>query len=142
VTPGGVDSHVHLAQDNAPTGDGWLTGSRSALAGGNTTILAFASQKRSDESLFPVLEEYHRRSRGQSYIDYGFHFILSHPSERILAEELPVMVEREGISSVKLYMTYVPLKLGDGEMLEVMMRTRELGMTTMVHAENSDMIDM
>lgn len=59
VTPGGVDSHVHLAQDNAPTGDGWLTGSRSALAGGNTTILAFASQKRSDKSLFPVLEEYH-----------------------------------------------------------------------------------
>jgi dihydropyrimidinase len=52
------------------------------------------------------------------------------------------MVEREGISSVKLYMTYVPLKLGDGEMLEVMMRTRELGMTTMVHAENSDMIDL
>jgi dihydropyrimidinase len=92
--------------------------------------------------LFSVLEEYHRRSRGQSYIDYGFHFILSHPSERILAEELPVMVEREGISSVKLYMTYVPLKLGDGEMLEVMMRTRELGMTTMVHAENSDMIDL
>jgi dihydropyrimidinase len=142
VTPGGVDSHVHLAQDNAPTGDGWLTGSRSALAGGNTTILAFASQKRSDESLFPVVEEYHRRSRGQSYIDYGFHIILSHLSERILAEELPVMVEREGISSVKLYMTYVPLKLRDGEMLEVMMKTRELGMTTMVHAENSDMIDM
>lgn len=92
--------------------------------------------------MFPVVEEYHRRSRGQSYIDYGFHLILSHPSERILAEELPVMVEREGISSVKLYMTYVPLKLGDGEMLEVMMRTGELGMTTMVHAENSDMIDM
>lgn len=52
------------------------------------------------------------------------------------------MVEREGISSLKLYMTYVPLKLDDGEMLEVMMRARELGMTTMVHAENSDMIDV
>jgi dihydropyrimidinase len=59
-----------------------------------------------------------------------------------LAEELPLVVEREGISSLKLYMTYVPLKLGDGEMLEVMMRARELGMTTMVHAENSDMIDV
>lgn len=52
------------------------------------------------------------------------------------------MVEREGITSVKLYMTYVPLKLGDDEMLEVMMGARQLGMTTMVHAENSDMIDM
>ena len=142
VTPGGVDSHVHLAQDNAPTGDGWLTGSRSALAGGNTTIIAFASQKRTDESLYPVLEEYHRRSREQSYCDYGFHFILTKPNEKILQEELPAMVEKEGITSVKLYMTYPAMKLGDGDLLEVMMRTRELGMTTMIHAENSDMIDM
>ena len=142
VTPGGVDSHVHLAQDNAPTGDGWLTGSRSALAGGNTTIIAFASQKRTDESLHPVLEEYHRRSREQSYCDYGFHFILTKPNEKILQEELPAMIEKEGITSVKLYMTYPAMKLGDGDLLGVMMRTRELGITTMVHAENSDMIDM
>jgi dihydropyrimidinase len=142
VTPGGVDSHVHLAQDNSPTGDGWVTGSRSALAGGNTTIIAFASQKRTDESLYPVLEEYHRRSSDQSYCDYGFHFILTKPSEKILQEELPAMIDKEGITSVKLYMTYPAMKLGDGDLLEVMMRTRELGMTTMVHAENSDMIDM
>lgn len=142
VTPGGVDSHVHLAQDNAPTGDDWLTGTRSALAGGTTTVLAFASQKRTDESLVPVLEEYHRRSRGQSYTDYGFHFILTSPSQLILRDELPRMVRNEGISSVKLYMTYPAMKLGDGDMLQVMMRTRELGMTTMIHAENSDMIDM
>lgn len=142
VTPGGVDSHVHLAQDNAPTGDGWLTGSRSALAGGNTTIIAFASQKRIDESLFPVLEEYHRRSREQSYCDYGFHLILTKPSENILQEELPVMVEKQGITSIKLYMTYPAMKLEDGDLLEVMMRTRELGMTTMIHAENSDIIDL
>ena len=141
VTPGGVDSHVHLAQDNSPTSDGWVTGSRSALAGGNTTILAFASQERADASLIPVVEEYHRRSRHQSYVDYGFHLILSNPTEDILENELPMM-KNEGISSVKLYMTYVALRLGDAELLNVMMRTRELGMTTMIHAENSDMIDM
>lgn len=142
VTPGGVDSHVHLHQDNAPTGDKWLSGSRSALAGGNTTILAFATQKRNDVSLLPVVEEYHRRAAGQSYIDYGFHLILTRPTESILQHELPLMVESEGISSVKLYMTYPAMKLGDGEMLDVLMRTRSLGMTTMIHAENSDMIDM
>jgi dihydropyrimidinase len=119
VTSGGVDSHVYLAQDNAPHWQ-WLA-----------HVLSLRSRRREyDESLFPVLEEHHRRSRGQSYIDYGFHFILSHRSERILAEELPVIVEGDGISSIKLYMKSVPLKLGDGEMLEVMMRTRELGMTT------------
>ncbi len=142
MTPGGVDSHVHLAQDNCPTGDGWETGSRSALAGGNTTLLAFASQNRSDETLFPVLEEYHRRSKGLSYVDYGFHFILTNPTEKILKEEMPVMVEREGITSVKLYMTYAPMKLDDMNLLDVMMAARALGMTTMIHAENDDMINM
>ena len=90
----------------------------------------------------PVVAEYHARAAGRSYIDYGFHLILSRPSEAILRDELPRMVVEEGISSVKLYMTYPALKLGDGQMLQVLMRARELGITVMVHAENSDMIDM
>jgi dihydropyrimidinase len=153
VTPGGVDSHVHLHQDNAPTGDKWLSGSRSALCGGSTTILAFATQKRTDESLFPVVRDYHDRARGKSYVDYGFHLILSRPSPEILGQavngkgeedggELKKMVQEEGITSVKLYMTYPAYRLGDREMLEVLMRCREVGMTVMVHAENADMIDM
>ncbi|KIW91629.1 uncharacterized protein Z519_07597 [Cladophialophora bantiana CBS 173.52] len=142
VTPGGVDSHVHLHQDNAPTGDKWLSGSRSALCGGNTTILAFATQKRTDESLFPVLEDYHSRAAGQSFVDYGFHLILTKPSPEILGRALKRMVEEEGVTSVKLYMTYPAFRLGDKEMLEVLMRCREVGMTVMVHAENADMIDM
>lgn len=138
---GGVDSHVHLDQDNAPTGDKWLTGSRSALAGGTTTILAFATQKKADKSLYPVVEDYHDRSKGQSYVDYGFHLILSNPTKAILEEELPVL-SREGITSAKLYMTYERLKLSDGDLLEVLLRARQLGMTTMIHAENCDMIDV
>ncbi|KAL3472602.1 hypothetical protein BJX99DRAFT_262163 [Aspergillus californicus] len=141
VLPGGVDSHVHLQQDNSPTGDTWETGTRSAIAGGTTTVLAFASQKRTEESLFPVVTEYHRRARGNAYCDYGFHLILSNPTPKILDEELPVLVKDDGISSVKLYMTYQPMRLRDGELLDVMSATRALGMTTMIHAENADMID-
>lgn len=142
VTPGGIDSHVHLHQDNAPSGDKWLSGSRSALAGGNTTILAFATQEHKDETLYPVVEEYHRRAKDQCYTDYGFHLILTKPNETILSKELPQLASEGGISSVKLYMTYPGKKLGDGQMLDIMMATRELGMTTMIHAENSDMIDL
>ncbi|KAL4972296.1 hypothetical protein BDW66DRAFT_163005 [Aspergillus desertorum] len=141
VLPGGVDSHVHLQQDNSPTGDTWETGTRSAIAGGTTTVLAFASQKRTDVSLFPVVEEYHRRASGNAFCDYGFHLILSNPTAEILAEELPALVKKEGISSVKLYMTYQPMRLRDSELLDVMGTTRALGMTTMIHAENADMID-
>lgn len=140
VLPGGVDSHVHLQQDNSPTGDTWETGTRSAIAGGTTTVLAFASQKRTDESLFPVVDEYHRRAAKNAFCDYGFHLILSNPSPNILENELPVLVQ-DGISSVKLYMTYQPMRLRDSELLDVMAVTRALGMTTMIHAENADMID-
>ncbi|KAJ5517794.1 Hydantoinase/dihydropyrimidinase [Penicillium expansum] len=141
ITPGGVDSHVHLAQRNAPTGDNWETGTRSAVAGGTTTVLAFASQTKEMESLFPVLEDYHNKSREQCYCDYGFHFVLTNPTAKILNEELPVIAKQEGITSVKLYMTYELYKLSDRQLLETMLACQSLGLTTMIHAENSDIIE-
>lgn len=104
ITPGGVDSHVHFAQSNSPTGDDWETGSRSAIAGGNTTVLAFASQKKTDESVLKVVEDYHDLATGNSYCDYGFHLILTNPSKNIMEEEMPTLI-KQGITSVKLYMT-------------------------------------
>ncbi|KAI1337978.1 hypothetical protein F5Y15DRAFT_388495 [Xylariaceae sp. FL0016] len=141
VTPGGVDSHVHIQQDNSPTGDTWETGSKSAIAGGNTTVIAFASQKRAEQSIWPALEAYHAKAKNNAYCDYGFHVILTNPNETVLEEELPQLVEKEGISSVKIYMTYEPMKLGDGDLFNIMMRARGLGITTMIHAENNDMIE-
>lgn len=47
-----------------------------------------------------------------------------------------------GITSVKLYMTYDAMKLQDLQILSVMIATRALEMTTMMHAENSDMISL
>ncbi|KAK4542027.1 hypothetical protein LTR36_007227 [Oleoguttula mirabilis] len=142
ITPGGVDSHVHLAQKNAPTGDGWETGSRSAVAGGTTTIIAFASQQREDTSLYPVLKDYHAKAKNQSYCDYGFHFILTNPTQNILDQELPVLAKEEGITSVKLYMTYEAMKLNDREILHILFTCKALGMTTMIHAESHDMISL
>ncbi|OJJ50648.1 hypothetical protein ASPZODRAFT_11512 [Penicilliopsis zonata CBS 506.65] len=141
VVPGGVDSHVHLQQDNNPTGDTFETGTRSAVAGGTTTVLAFATQTRTDESLHPIVEDYHARAAGNCYCDYGFHLILTNPTPSILDEEMPVLVREGGISSVKLYMTYKPLRLRDRDILDVMESTRRLGMTTMIHAENAEMIE-
>lgn len=105
-------------------------------------MIAFANQKRVDTSLFPVVEEYHSRARGRSCVDYGFRLILTNPTLKILEDDPPIMVECEGITSVKLYMTYLAMRLGDGEMLDIMLQTRALGMRTMIHAENSEMIDL
>lgn len=95
-------------------------------------MIAFASQQRSDTSLFPVLEAYHEKAKDLSYCDYGFHFILTNPTKEILRDELPLLAQKEGITSVKLYMTYEPMKLDDRDLLNIMMACRSLGMTTMV----------
>lgn len=142
VTPGGIDSHVHIDQGNHPSTDTWETATKSAVAGGTTTVIAFSQQLRQETSLFPSLKRYHEKATDNSYCDYGFHLILTNPTEQVLQQELPRFVNEEGITSVKLYMTYDPLKLNDGELLDVMMTTRSLGMTTMVHAENHDMVAM
>lgn len=132
---------MHLAQENSPTGDGWETGSRSAVAGGTTTIIAFASQEKSDTSLYPVLEQYDKTAKGQSYADYGYHFILTNPTKEILRDELPIMAAERGITSVKLYMTYETKRCDDRQVLDILFACKALGMTTMIHAESHDMIN-
>jgi dihydropyrimidinase len=124
------------------TGDSFLSGTRSAIAGGTTTIVAFANQRRQDLSLYPLVEEYHRRARAQCYTDYAFHVILTNPTPAILEEELPILVRDEGITSIKVYMTYEARKVNDRQMLDIMMAARKLQMTLMVHAENDDMVNL
>lgn len=42
----------------------------------------------------------------------------------------------------QVYMTYEARRVNDRDMLEIMIRTRRLGMTLMVHAENDDMVQL
>jgi dihydropyrimidinase len=140
ITPGGIDTHVHLEQWNTPTGDTWETGTRSAICGGTTTIVAFASQNRQHDTVLPIVEDYSALAKGRAFCDYSFHLILTNPTKKIVEEELPILARERGITSVKLYMTYDPMKLGDRAILDIMVATRKLGMTTMIHAENHDMI--
>lgn len=91
--------------------------------------------------MWPALAAYHKKATGNAFCDYGIHMILTNPTEEVLATEMPKLIEKEGISSIKLYMTYQPLKLGDADLFNIMMRTRSLGITTMIHAENNDIIE-
>ncbi|OAA62903.1 dihydropyrimidinase [Niveomyces insectorum RCEF 264] len=122
-----------IQQDNSPTGDTWETGTRSALAGGNTTIIAFATQKRQEASIWPSLAKYHAKAKGNSYCDYGLHLILTNASDDVLEKELPRLPE-QGITSVKLYMTYQPLKLTDGDLFNVIRLAKKGNLQTYFHA--------
>lgn len=87
-----------------------------------------------------MLEDYKSLSKDQSYCDYGFHFIVANPTQDILRDESPTLAKEEGITSVKLYMTYEALRLNDRQLLDILFACKSLGMTTMVHAESHDMI--
>ena len=141
VLPGGVDGHCHLDQpmpDGLRMADDFLTGTRSALCGGTTTVIPFAAQAKG-QSLQAAVDDYHRRAEGRALIDYGFHLIVADPTPHVLAEELPRLIAN-GYTSFKVYMTYDDLKLNDRQMLDVLTVAREHGALVMVHAENSDCI--
>ncbi len=141
VMPGGIDSHVHFDQPMGPgivMADGFESGTRSAAAGGNTTVLSFALQPRG-QSLRQSVEDYHAKARGKSYVDYGFHLIVTDPTPAVLGQELPALVS-SGYPSFKVFMTYDDLVLTDRQLLEVFSVAREHGALVMVHAEGYDQI--
>jgi dihydropyrimidinase len=141
VMPGGIDSHIHLAQPGfggPKMADDFVTGTRSAIAGGNTTVLPFALQPRG-ESLRACVTEYHKEADGKCYADYGFHLIIANPSPSVLGQELPALVG-DGYTSFKVFMTYDDLVLNDRQLLEVFECARGCGALVMVHAEGYDAI--
>ncbi|EAS50144.1 dihydropyrimidinase [Aurantimonas manganoxydans SI85-9A1] len=141
VLPGGIDSHVHIAQ---PSGEGIVmaddfeSGTRSALFGGNTTILPFCLQEKG-RPLREALKAYHAFADGNCYTDVSFHLIVSDPSDAVLGQELPALVE-DGYTSFKVFMTYEDLRLSDGQILDTMDVARRTGALVMVHCENEDAI--
>ena len=141
VTPGGVDGHVHMDQptsDGSVFSDDFFTGTRSAACGGTTTVIPFAAQQKGD-SLQAAVDDYHRRAQGKAVIDYAFHLIVSDATRPVVQEELPRLID-QGYTSLKIYMTYDDMKLGDRQIIEVLATARKHGAMTMIHAENSDCI--
>ncbi|MCF3933537.1 dihydropyrimidinase [Acuticoccus sp. M5D2P5] len=140
VLPGAIESHCHIEQESssgAMTSDDYLSGSVSALFGGNTTIIPFAAQQRG-QSVHDVLALYRERA-AKSVLDYSFHLIITDPTDTVLKEELPHAFA-EGITSFKVFMTYDKMVVSDEMMLDILVTAREHGALTMTHAENNAMI--
>ena len=139
VMPGGVDSHCHIEQLQATGGadeETWETGSRAALAGGTTSVVSFSTQFKG-HPIGPSLDEYRRRAR-RAMVDHAFHQIVTDPTDAVLAE-LPGIVA-SGVRSLKVFLTYDPLRLDDRGYLRVLAAARRLGCLVTVHCENYDAI--
>lgn len=141
VMPGAIDSHCHLEQASSAgvmTADDFYSGTVAAAFGGTTTVIPFAAQHRG-QSLRRVVDAYRAAAAPKAVIDYAIHLIISDPTEQVLGQELPALIQ-DGYTSFKVYMTYDLLRLDDRQMLDIMALARREGAMMMIHAENHDMI--
>src|SRR5438128_8291123 len=75
VTPGGIDSHCHIAQRSSMgvmTADDFFTATRSAACGGTTTVIPFAAQYRG-LSLLQVVKADPGSAALKPSVAYAFH---------------------------------------------------------------------
>ncbi|MGI4975371.1 MAG: dihydropyrimidinase [Janthinobacterium lividum] len=141
VMPGGVDSHCHIEQLQEGGGadeETFATGSTAALAGGTTSVVTFSTQFKGAGLLAPHAE-YRRRAAAGAMVDYAFHQIVADPTEAVIRDELPRLVA-SGVRSLKVFLTYDPLRLDDRQYLAVLSAARRLGCLVTVHCENHDAI--
>jgi dihydropyrimidinase len=141
VMPGGIDSHVHISQPSGPgivMADDFESATRSAALGGTTTVLPFVLQEKG-VPLRETVKAYHALAEGQCHVDTSFHLIINEPTEQVLGQDLPALVD-DGYTSFKIFMTYEGLALNDREILEVLDTARRSGALVMVHCESYDAI--
>ena len=136
LMPGGVDSHCHI-EEPAPDGsvmeESFESASRSALAGGTTSVVCFVPQWKGGGVLERFAEQ--RRRAGRAMVDVAFHQIITDPTPEVLEREIPELV-RQGVRSLKVFLTYDPLVLDDAGYLKVLAAARRNGCLVTVHCEN------
>jgi allantoinase len=104
--PGVVDAHQHWGIYN-PLDEDTRTESRASAQGGVTTALTYMrtgqyylNRGGGYDEFFPhVLEA----SEGRAYVDYAFHLA---PMMREHIEEIPLLIEKYGVTSFKIFMFY------------------------------------
>ncbi len=138
VTPGAIDTHVHLEM---PIGkykstDDFFTGTRAAAFGGTTSIIDFVETKK-NQSFADALKERQEKADSRSIIDYGLHMTIG-PDDINKLDQLKD-IYKKGCRSFKIYMAY-GLKLNDGEIIQAFEAISEAGGLPVIHAENWDAI--
>lgn len=142
VMPGGVDVHTHMenVQGSAVTCDTFASGTKSAAFGGTTTIIDFALQEQG-QSPKQVLDQRLASTEPQACVDYGFHLIITDAASGHL-NELPDLINRDGVSSFKMFMAYPGmLMVDDASIFRAMRTVGEHGGMVNLHAENGAVID-
>ena len=104
--PGVVDAHMHSGI-YSPLAEDAVTESKAAAIGGVTSSLNYfrtgqyyLNKGGSYRKFYP---EVLKTSAGRFHVDYGFHLA---PMDKKHIDEIPMLVEKYGVSSFKIFMFY------------------------------------
>ena len=139
VMPGGIEPHSHMQLPFMGTvaADDYYTGTRAALAGGNTMIVDFCIPNPNT----PLWDGYQqwREWAEKSVCDYSFHVAITWWDDSV-ANDMERVV-KDGVNTFKHFMAYKGAIMVDDEvMLESFMQCAKLGATPLVHAENGEAV--
>ncbi len=144
ILPGAIDAHTHLAMPFGGTvsADGYLSGTRAAACGGVTTVFDYPMQRKG-KGILETVEERKKLCDPEACVDYAFHCIITDLNEGTLLDEFQAAVEY-GITSFKCFLVYKKegMMVDDATLVKVLLKAKEAGAITNIHAENPDIIDL
>uniref|UniRef100_A0A9J7X1K4 Dihydropyrimidinase like 5b n=1 Tax=Cyprinus carpio carpio TaxID=630221 RepID=A0A9J7X1K4_CYPCA len=141
VIPGGIDSSVHLQQTfmNANTQDDFYTGTKAALLGGSTMVIAHVLPERG-ASLLEEFEKIRAHADAEACCDYALHVGVTWWGPKV-RREMQVLVGEKGVNSFQMFMAYKDvLMLKDSELYQAMHSCKDIGAVARVHAENGELV--
>ena len=136
LLPGAIDSHVHFRDPGYPNKETWKSGSAAAACGGVTTVFEMPNTNPATGTLEALRIK--QKAAESSYVDFGIHGLLGDDTVERLEELL-----EGGVTSFKAFVgnTFGNLPAPtDGALLEGFEKLAPLGIRTVVHAENSSIL--
>ncbi|MEQ8196941.1 MAG: dihydropyrimidinase [Clostridiaceae bacterium] len=144
VLPGAIDAHTHLAMPFGGTvsADSYLAGTRAAACGGVTTVFDYPMQRKG-KGIIETVEERKEMCAPEACVDYAFHCCITDLNGGAILDEFKDAVDY-GVTSFKCFLVYKKegMMVDDGTLVKVLLKAKETGAITNIHAENPDLIDM
>jgi dihydropyrimidinase len=143
VLPGAIDVHTHLAMPFGGTvsADDYESGTRAAVCGGVTTVFDYAIQRKG-KGIVETVDARRKMAEPVVCADYAFHCAITDLNGGAILDEFPAAVAY-GVPSFKCFMVYKKegMMVDDGMLSRILLKSKEAGTLTNVHAENPDLID-
>ncbi|XP_066563123.1 dihydropyrimidinase-related protein 5b [Amia ocellicauda] len=141
VIPGGIDTSTHFQQTfmNATCVDDFYNGTKAALAGGTTMVIAHVLPDK-DTSLLEAYEKCRALADPKTCCDYALHVGVTWWGPKVRSE-METLVRDKGVNSFQMFMTYKDMfMLRDSELFQVFQSCKDIGAVARVHAENGELV--